>query len=95
MQTNNREIACPECGKLIALFEKPTNPRRLVGACNCVGHLREVIEIDNESYLSEEDILEPAEPSSPIPPLPSLEKENIKSEVIRPAEKRKTRSKTK
>jgi hypothetical protein len=59
------EILCPVCGKLIPLFEKPTNPRRLVGACNCNGgRLREVIELDNPYYLSEEDILEPGEPAS-------------------------------
>ena len=96
MQTNNKrsnpadnEIPCPECGKLIALFEKPTNPRRLVGACYCGGHrLREVIELDNENYLSEEDILEPAEPASPsLPEWAGTET----SSFTQPADKRKRR----
>ena len=87
MQTNN-EIPCPECGKLIALFEKPTNPRRLVGACNCGGRLREVIELDNENYLSEKDILEPAEPASPsLPEWAGTET----SSFTQPADKRKRR----
>ena len=87
----SNETSCPECGKLIALFEKPTNPRRLVGACNCAGRLREVIEIDNEGYLSEEEILEPAEPASSIVSVSLFEKEKLENEVTPPADKRKRR----
>jgi hypothetical protein len=61
------ETNCPACGKLIALFEKPENPQRVAAACSCGGRLREVIEMDNPNYLSERDILEPAEPvTNPI-----------------------------
>lgn len=85
----NNELPCPECGKLIALFEKPTNPRRLIGSCNCAGRLREVIEIDNESYLSEEDILEPAEPATAMQP---SEWKPLESSLLTPpADKRKRR----
>jgi len=93
MQTNN-EIPCPECGKLIALFEKPTNPRRLVGACDCGGHrLREVIELDNLNYLSEADILEPAEPASSISPFSLFEQEKSENEVTPPAKEKQKRRK--
>ena len=88
MQLNNNEILCPECGKLIALFEKPTNPRRLVGACSCGGRLREVIELDNINYLSEEDILEPAEPASSVMTAGTTTET---SSFTQPADKRKRR----
>jgi hypothetical protein len=64
MQINSQETRCPVCNKLIALFEKPTDPRRLIGACDCKGHLREVIEMDNPNYIDEVNILEPGEPAS-------------------------------
>lgn len=75
------EVSCPACGKLIALFEKPDDPARLVGACDCIGYKRSVIEIDNPNFKTEADILEPAEP---LPPTPT-----------QPVEKRTTRRKTK
>ena len=56
------KLKCPLCGGQLRFKEKPGNPRRLVGTCDCTVIGREVVETDNLGYVSDQDVLEPAEP---------------------------------
>lgn len=67
--TRVNEVTCPVCEtRTILLVEKPGEPSRLIGKCDCgSGRFRNVIETDDPNYVPFEDRLEPGEPAAPKP----------------------------